>query len=467
MDFCCKVKKNLHNSIIFCTFAPGFKSSTMKVIYTFTHLLIFTLLFPATDPHQVELDSLLAVYDSEIDRAPVYLQIRDERIDSLQQVLPVSGDSNRIAETLFLIAEQYAPYKCDSAIDYYDRACRWAASEPYITMCQDGYADCMERSLGRESIYRNDSVLREKDSHGDAIRCYRRYEAAHQRGDSIEALIWLTRSAIADVRAGVTDNASSWMLAQALYANGQIEQAYRFIEYSTRNADIFRARLRYMQTTPVVQMISSGYQRELRTTSQRLTYTVIAIVIILVLLIVVLVNMLWQYRRVHRLNDRLIRTNDELDKANHNLDELNHSLSEMNRIREEYICSYLEEQSAQIRRIHRDSRRAGALDSDEKMKAQLDAFYHSFDTTFLRLYPNFVEDINSMLQYEARLSPPKGELSPELRIFALIRMGITRSTHIAELLCYSNNTIYNYRSRLKNYALCDRDEFESRIQQLG
>ena len=71
------------------------------------------------------------------------------------------------------------------------------------------------------------------------------------------------------------------------------------------------------------------------------------------------------------------------------------------------------------------------------------------------------------LQYEARLSPPKGELSPELRIFALIRMGITRSTHIAELLCYSNNTIYNYRSRLKNYALCDRDEFESRIQQLG
>lgn len=398
--------------------------------------------------------------DTEIEQADYYLQLRDNHIDSLRLVLAHRHDSNQRALALYDIAEQYAPYRCDSAISYYTRACECASDSATLSRCRSGYDECMERSLGRESVYSHDSVSRTKDSHGDAIRCYNHYAECHARGDSIEALEWLTRSAIADVRSGVTDNASSWMLAQALYNSGDTERAKHYIEYSGHNADIFRARLRYMQVSPLIQLISTGYQAQMQTTSRRLAIALCVCALALIMLIAMLFITLKQYRRVHRLNDELVSTNTELDR-------LNHSLSDMKRIREEYICSYLEEKSAEIRRIHRDSRRAGALDSDEKYKKQLDAFYHNFDATFLRLYPHFVEDVNHLLTYEARITPPKGELTPELRIFALIRLGITRSTQIARLLCYSNNTIYNYRSRLKNNARGDREMFEDAIQHIG
>ena len=93
---------------------------------------------------------------------------------------------------------------------------------------------------------------------------------------------------------------------------------------------------------------------------------------------------------------------------------------------------------------------------------------HHFDTSFLSIYPDFVEEFNALLRPENHIYPEKeGTLNTELRIFALIRLGIDSSTRIAELLCYSANTIYNYRARVKNHALSDRDGFEERVRKIG
>lgn len=101
------------------------------------------------------------------------------------------------------------------------------------------------------------------------------------------------------------------------------------------------------------------------------------------------------------------------------------------------------------------------------MKREMAEFYHQFDHTFLTLYRNFVTDFNALLAPEERIYPKPGEgLTTELRIFALIRLGIDSSAKIAELLCYSPNTIYNYRARVKNAALGDRDTFEQRVAKL-
>ena len=90
------------------------------------------------------------------------------------------------------------------------------------------------------------------------------------------------------------------------------------------------------------------------------------------------------------------------------------------------------------------------------------------DTTFLQLYPTFIEDFNSLLDKEARIEPKKGELlTTELRIFALIRLGINDSSKIAALLRYSVSTIYNYRSKIKGHTLVSRDDFEERIKTIG
>ena len=91
-----------------------------------------------------------------------------------------------------------------------------------------------------------------------------------------------------------------------------------------------------------------------------------------------------------------------------------------------------------------------------------------FDQAFLKLYPKFVEQFNGLLREDARIELKKGKLlNTELRIFALIRLGITQSSDIASMLRYSVNTIYNYRAQIKNSAIGDRDDFEERIKEIG
>ena len=95
-------------------------------------------------------------------------------------------------------------------------------------------------------------------------------------------------------------------------------------------------------------------------------------------------------------------------------------------------------------------------------------FYQTFDNTFLAMYPNFVEQFNDLLKEEARFHLGKDEkLNTELRIFALIRLGVDDSKVIATMLDYSVSTIYNYKVSVKNAALGDRDTFEDRVKNIG
>ena len=126
--------------------------------------------------------------------------------------------------------------------------------------------------------------------------------------------------------------------------------------------------------------------------------------------------------------------------------------------------------SFQIDRVLQNT--AGAADEiafqAEQKSKEMAHFYRSFDDTFLSIYVTFVQDFNALLKPEAQLMPKKGErMTVEMRIFALILLGIDNSAKIGELLCYSPNTISNYRVRVKNGALGDRDTFEDRVRAIG
>ena len=104
----------------------------------------------------------------------------------------------------------------------------------------------------------------------------------------------------------------------------------------------------------------------------------------------------------------------------------------------------------------------------DQYEAELKNFYKTFDTSFLQLYPTFVEDFNALLKDDQHVTLKDGEmLNTELRIFALIKLGITQSSHIASLLRYSVNTIYNYRAQVKNAVLVDRENFEEPVKKIG
>ncbi|MDY4149075.1 MAG: DUF6377 domain-containing protein [Paludibacteraceae bacterium] len=398
-------------------------------------------------------DSLLRVLDKELTHSEQYLAQRVEQIDGLK----ATYYEHPTTETAYSIAELYAPYLCDSALRYYQLAQVLCPGEiPHHI--EVGLENCRTRMYGGESVYElhyTDGVP-PLDTHEYAIYAYRRSDAARYAGENEEQEEWLIRSAIADVRSGVTDNASSWMLAEIVYNNGEgdIERAYKYVQYSLNNAAIFDARMRFMQINQVSQIINRAYEQQQQQASQRLHIFLIILLIVLLLMVVLAMVVVRQNRRLHSLN--------------HKMKAVNNSLHEANNIKERYISLYLVACADNLRRMAKMAPKATGQTSAQFMEAEMPAFYQRFDTSFLSIYPDFVEEFNALLRPEERIYPEKeGALNTELRIFALIRLGIDSSTRIAELLCYSTNTIYNYRARVKNHALDDREGFEDRVRRIG
>lgn len=425
-----------------------------------------------------EIDSLLQELDREISQAEHYIDIRKHAIDSAQSVF--LKDTLRY-EAALAVAQLYAPYQCDSAINWYKRAERLAGGN---LQEEEGtaYRRCVGRKEGFDVPFPRDTLLLEALTPAYAINACLYGHDKLALGDTLGAIEWLTRSALTDVRLGITDNEAIWQLAHLLseQEGPSVMRAYNYIEYSCRNEDIFKAELRYTQIGPIAHTIAEKFREMIRKEYLVLRKSFITIAVIATLLAVSILLLFIYVRKLKRANKEMAEVNRQLDKSNKELDQINkeldqtnkeldlinRELNEMNQTREHYICSYLEEKSAYIKQLYKESIKAGAPGSKEKFQERLDAYYNSFDTTFLRLYPNFVDQINSLIRLDSQFNPPKGTLTPELRIFALIRLGITRSTRISELLCLSANTVYSYRSRVKNLCTGDREEFETKVRQL-
>ena len=166
-------------------------------------------------------------------------------------------------------------------------------------------------------------------------------------------------------------------------------------------------------------------------------------------------------RRIHLQSREIEILSNDLRKANEQLQRTNYALLESNHVKDEYIGHYLNLYSDYLDKLRKQVKDPAFTQSE------IDRFYREFDTAFLSIYPDFVTNFNQLLREEGRIVLRKGELlNTELRIYALIRLGIDNSVNISRLLRYSVNTIYNYRARMKNLAI-DRDAFESQVQQIG
>lgn len=289
--------------------------------------------------------------------------------------------------------------------------------------------------------------------HRYAIYAYGHAMICGDAGDAEERREWLIRSAITDVRCGITDNGSSWIVAQECFDQGNVRQAFRISDYSVNNATFFNAPGRLITNFGPGHLISNKYEYEQRKYSILLT--------IMLILFAGALAALWGFF-YHNL-----QKNRQLKALNEQLSVVNKQLQESNNVKEQYICRYLEVYSDYIRRLTTMARKAGEKDPTGFMDREMENFYRSFDDTFLSIYGSFVQEFNALLKPEARITPKPGErMTVEMRIFALILLGITSSAKIAELLCYSPNTISNYRVKMKNSCLGNRDTFEERVQRI-
>ena len=334
----------------------------------------------------------------------------------------------------------------------------------------------------------------EPGSHPYALVALYRYIEYKLQGDTTQMMYWLTESVLADIRNAAMDQGSMWELANELMLSDDVDRASRYISYTSDCANRYGSRQRNWQIAPLLTHIANEYKSQSERTTSQLWGTLIVISILALLLLSALFFVHRRNTQLHAARNDLKISNDELASANNLLatqkDELaalnsqlsmvNDQLTESNRVKEEYIgrfmslCAQYIDKLDNYRKMVNKKMKNKELDelfqiskSTELKEKELEELYENFDTVFLHLFPNFVDDFNALLQPEMQIHPKEeNRLTTDIRIFALIRLGFEDSSKIAEFLHYSVNTIYNYRARIKNGALGNREQFENKVKTL-
>ena len=334
-----------------------------------------------------------------------------------------------------------------------------------------------------------DYLALQKDyEHDVAICAYTLSESYRLKGDKEKEKEYLIVSAMADMKTAVREYISLRKLAVLLYQEGDIERAYSYVKICMEDAAACNARLRKLEILEIFPIINDAYQQKTEKQQEQMKWALVSISLLSLFLLLAIFYVYKQMKKVAAArrevidtNKRLKELNDELHLSNAQLKEANHSIAENSYLKEEYIGRYMDQCSVYLEKMDNYRRSLGKIaatgnveelykniKSSKFIEGELKEFYTNFDNTFLQLFPTFVEDFNALLADDEQISLKAGErMNTELRIFALIRLGITDSVKIAQFLRYSVTTIYNYRTKVRNKAAGDHDLLEQEVMTIG
>ncbi|MBF0577606.1 DUF6377 domain-containing protein [Dysgonomonas sp. GY617] len=300
-------------------------------------------------------------------------------------------------------------------------------------------------------------------------------------GDHEQEKKYLIISAIGDQRKAVKGYIALRKLAILLYQEGDLDRAYTYIKCAMEDAIFCKARFRTLEISQTLPIIAAAYDKKVKQEKENLIKYLFLISILSVVLVISLFYIYKQLKKLSAARKSINKMYEDVKRMNGDLNDLNKKLSESNLVKEEYIGSVFNLCSTYI-----DKMEAYRIDINRKLKSgqiaeatkmtnstslvsdELKEFFRNFDAIFLNIYPNFVEEFNSLLLENEQIVPKAGDiLTPELRVFALVRLGITDSSKIASFLHYSPQTVYNYRLKVHNKLVVSKDEFAVAIQQIG
>ena len=318
------------------------------------------------------------------------------------------------------------------------------------------------------------------DEHAYAIYAYERSVIAERRGRDEERLSWLIKSAESDIINAVKDYASLTVISQIVLPT-DVVRSFRYLRIAQEDAIAYNAKLRPWQISQFFMEIEDAYAARRTLAHQRMMLSSVLLGVLAVLLLVLAWFLVARSRNLSRMRKDLENHNLQLATANGSLERLNQELSRADQVKEKYIVDFLRRFSDNVTLVQSEDNHARNLlkqgKSEQLLKElslstrtekSLKEFYRTFDQTFLQaICPDFVDRFNALLQEDARFHPKPGSLTTELRIFALIRLGVDDSREIAELLHYSQSTIYNYKVAVKNAASGKREDFEKQVKMIG
>lgn len=295
---------------------------------------------------------------------------------------------------------------------------------------------------------------------------------------------YLLLSAISDERSAIRENNSLRSLSELLMDRGNYDDAYRYLLQAISEAKFYGSRIRLMQVGRMAPQILQLYDAERTRTQQRTSLLLMVISFISIILAGIIVYTLILYRKKHAAGLKIIEMNKMLASHSEEIESVNTQMKEANRIKEEYIGRFLELSSQlisdseqrlkQLNRLARERKLEelyAELKTMEPVNKGIRKFHSHFDTAFLNIYPNFISEVNNLLNPECRFDveqdgTPVKHLSTELRVLALIRLDITDNQEIADILRSSITTIYTYRSKIKARAI-NKESFEYDVRKIA
>lgn len=336
----------------------------------------------------------------------------------------------------------------------------------------------------------------------DAMNAYILGSIYRDLGDIDNYMKYLAYSSMADITSCNKDIASLEELGTFLFSLGDIDRAYSYINYCLQNALFYNNRVRIMGISGIIDQINGVYQEHMRQQGERVRSYLVIVSVLSVVLLLSIIYIYYKLRqlatsrsKLREMNGELNRhvydlseaqkqlkeVNDKLQALNVELKDVNAQLRESNYVKEEYIgyvfsiCSnYINKLEEYRKNINRKIK-TNQIDEVKAMtdrptmaQKELKEFYKNFDAIFLHVYPSFVSDFNELLLPEERIVLKEGELlNTELRIYALVRLGINDSVKIAEFLHCSPQTVYNNRLKVRNKAIVPKEQFAETVRLLG
>jgi hypothetical protein len=295
------------------------------------------------------------------------------------------------------------------------------------------------------------------------------YIRANQPENAIALLI---QAAIADAKSSTKEAAAMTNLAQLLHQHGDVKNAYVFIKQAMDDAVYYGARQRKIQVSAILPVIA-GERISYVEQQRQVLFLYASLLTVLAIIVVVFAVIIYKQLRKLKLADKVIL------EANHNLQESINKLNEADKIKEEYIGYYFNLIAEYINKLDKFKRSVDnklttkryddirLLVNNINLTKEREELFINFDKAFLKIFPNFVHDYNALFSEENRVKLlPNQLLNTDLRIFALVRLGISDTEKIAHILEYSVNTIYNYKARIKGKSTISNDEFEHKIMEI-
>lgn len=290
------------------------------------------------------------------------------------------------------------------------------------------------------------------------MAAYQMAELHRLQGDEDSYVYYLALASSSDVEGAVKEGVALPTLAYWLYQRGDVDEAFQYINFALEDAAVSNARMRTVTIARMLPIIDQTYRKEIQGTHDRLLLSFVLALFLLIVSCVLMFYLVRQMKRNSRDNRRLV---------------------DLSRMQESYIGSFVSLCSSYSDRLESLTKlvtvKVAAGQTDELVRQiksgrfgndKDEDFYQKFDAAFLDLYPGFVDGFNALLREDERISLRQGKsLTPELRIYAFVKLGVDESTRIAQVLHYSVSTIYAYRNKMRNKAI-NRDTFEDDVRQI-